>query len=403
MYEEGVLEKIKLMMHKDDPEDQLACAAILQNISEYRFCKGGMNPNQVKLVNDGILELLAMRTKAEDKRVQFLTCLSICNLAMNSENHKKIEKSGLLRVVHEFVKENQLHVDMVCHWLTLQPHVPLLQCAFYEVRLFSLSCLVTLSKNNHYKIEVWRTLSMNNGVSPLFALAKCPDPSISQLAALIVDTLQIEEPLVAPISCSDTEDYLSQMFNNAEFSDVRFVCQGETIYAHKAILCARSPLFLAMFTRFRESHQNVINIPDEAMDYDTLRVVLAYVYTNVPVGITRKNAIAVLAAAEMYGLVPLKNHCEWVLLQYLDVENAAEVFRVAQEHSATRLLRACTAFLARNLSRVRNSAGFAGLPDALKEEILEAVRKECVDSQGKKPEDKKDQDISSTCSTSAIT
>lgn len=40
LYEEGIMSNIKSIMEKDDPEDQLACSAILQNISEYRFCKG---------------------------------------------------------------------------------------------------------------------------------------------------------------------------------------------------------------------------------------------------------------------------------------------------------------------------------------------------------------------------
>lgn len=394
MYEEGILTKIKNIMLKDDPEDQLACSAILQNISEYRFCRGGMNPNQVKLVNDGILSMLSARIKADDKRVQFLTCLSICNLSMTEENHKKVEKSGLLSHVQQFVHDNQLHVDMVCHWLTLQPHIPLLQSKYYEVKLFALSCLLTLVRNDHYKMEVWRTLSMNDGVKTLFNLAKSPDHSISQLASLIISTLQLEEPMVATTPC-DVGGYLSKMFNNPEFSDVKFICQDEILYGHKAILAARCPLFHAMFTRFRESKQDEIRIPEETMDYETLKVVVEFVYTGSAKGITRKNAVDILAAAEMYELPELKTHCEAFLWHFIDSENAVTLYRTSVLYRAPQLLRACSGFLGRNFERVSKTEAYNELPQDGKDEIINMAKekdkqanlKAGVDSQGKRTEE----------------
>lgn len=40
LYEEGVFWKIKDILAKENPDDNLACAAVLQNISEHRFLKG---------------------------------------------------------------------------------------------------------------------------------------------------------------------------------------------------------------------------------------------------------------------------------------------------------------------------------------------------------------------------
>lgn len=40
LYEEGLLEAMKPIINKQDQDSELACAAILQNISEYRFQKG---------------------------------------------------------------------------------------------------------------------------------------------------------------------------------------------------------------------------------------------------------------------------------------------------------------------------------------------------------------------------
>ena len=46
--------------------------------------------------------------------------------------------------------------------------------------------------SDHYKMEVWRTLSMNDGVKTLFSLSKSQDHSIAQLASLVISTLQLE-------------------------------------------------------------------------------------------------------------------------------------------------------------------------------------------------------------------
>jgi hypothetical protein len=40
LYEEGVFWRIKETLSKEDSDDNLACAAVLQNISEHRFLKG---------------------------------------------------------------------------------------------------------------------------------------------------------------------------------------------------------------------------------------------------------------------------------------------------------------------------------------------------------------------------
>lgn len=40
LYEEGVFNRVKTILEKENSDDYLACAAVLQNISEHRFLKG---------------------------------------------------------------------------------------------------------------------------------------------------------------------------------------------------------------------------------------------------------------------------------------------------------------------------------------------------------------------------
>ena len=63
-------------------------------------------------------------------------------------------------------------------------------------------------------------------------------------------------------------------------TDVSLVgSNGEALSAHKVILCARSPVFQAMFSNgMKESLSEVVTIPD--IDTAVLRDMLVYVYTD---------------------------------------------------------------------------------------------------------------------------
>jgi len=352
LYEEGVLTKLKDFVQQDDPELQLACAAILQNISEYRFDKGCVNPNQVKIVNEGAMDILTHRLTSGDKRVQFLTCLTICNLSMNEENARKMLKNGLLDEVQRFVEDSKMHVDMVCHWITLQPHVPLLRSPFPQIQLFALSCLITLIRNDQYKVEVWKALSINKGVKALFQLDRSTNFSIQQLAREVLRTLQIEN------HAHVGTDLSSLLTEDQEFTDVVFQCRDGEVRAHKAILAARSPQFRAMFTRFREAFETTIHLPE--MDSATMRTLTEFIYTG-HAHLTRRSVVDVLVAADMYGLTELKQRCECFLWDYIDIDNVANLHQLATLHHADQLRIVCENFFARNFSKITHSPAFTAL------------------------------------------
>lgn len=65
-----------------------------------------------------------------------------------------------------------------------------------------------------------------------------------------------------------------------------------------------------MFTHFKESKQDEIEIHPETMNYSTFKIICEFIYTGVAKGITRANAVDVLVAAEFYALPELKQSCE---------------------------------------------------------------------------------------------
>jgi hypothetical protein len=165
---------------------------------------------------------------------------------------------------------------------------------------------------------------------------------------------------------------------------------------YTTILAARCPQFHAMFSHFRESLQSEIRIPEETMDYATLRIICEFIYTGVAQGVTRTNAVDVLIASEMYGLGELKQFCERFLWYYVEVDNVVQLYLTASTHRAPQLARVCEEFIARNAERVMQSSEFLGLAKEEKDEITglmkdkqrlevakEEVEKGHVDSQGK--------------------
>jgi len=365
LYEENVTEKLKKLMDSDDPEMQFTCSAILQNITEYRFEKGDINPNQVKIVNEGILDHLQTRIMSADKRVQFLTCLTVCNLSMNEENTRKILRSQLLEGVRRFVEENKMQIDIVCHWITLQPHVPLVRSAFPQVQLFSLSCLLSLIRNDQYRVEVWKALSVNEAVGAIFSLCKSSDVLIAQLATQIISSLQLEEPVIK-VEPSNVGLDLQKMFNNSEFSDIQIACKGGVVYAHKAILASRCQHFHVMFTKFRESQQHQITL--QGFDYDVIHAVIQWIYTG-KTNLTRKTVVEVMVVSEMYSLKELKQKCEYFLWHYVDVENATALYQTACLHQAFQLKRVCSDFIVRNFHNITTTESYLSLPQEIKDEI----------------------------------
>ena len=65
----------------------------------------------------------------------------------------------------------------------------------------------------------------------------------------VLDVGRVEESAITLSSVSALLSDLSTLVNNADsFPDVTFVVEDAPVYAHKAILCARSQHFRSMFT-----------------------------------------------------------------------------------------------------------------------------------------------------------
>eukprot|EP00899_Mesostigma_viride_P012907 jgi/Mesvir1/21617/Mv04040-RA.1 len=164
-------------------------------------------------------------------------------------------------------------------------------------------------------------------------------------------------PVVIP-PCSLSTD-LGSLFDSEEFKDVTFLVDGETVSAHKLILCARSPVFKAMLTGpMREGSENRITIPEVRME--VFKILLRFVYTGqVDEELDTAMTQHLLAAADQFGLDRLRVICEKKLADVLDPQTVAITLALAEQHNAGQLRKEGIEYAALHLKEVMASEGWA--------------------------------------------
>jgi hypothetical protein len=69
------------------------------------------------------------------------------------------------------------------------------------------------------------------------------------------------------------------MLNQAEFSDITLIVDGNPIYCHQVVLASRSIYFEVLFSHdFKEKEQKVVNFTD--VPYDTFLSLLRHIYSD---------------------------------------------------------------------------------------------------------------------------
>lgn len=168
-----------------------------------------------------------------------------------------------------------------------------------------------------------------------------------------------------PASLQLFERRLKHFFNDEEFSDVRFVVEGQYVYGHKLVLSIVSDCFRAMFTTgFRESEAGAeIEIPNTS--YQAFLAMMEYIYSGrIPKldialdgNIEVNQVVDLMELADQFFLDHLKQRCEALLQSTVTVETVEYLHQVAQKTNSAQLLNICEHF-------ERNHDGQAEQPQA---------------------------------------
>jgi len=90
----------------------------------------------------------------------------------------------------------------------------------------------------------------------------------------------------------------AQFRDVGQFIDVRLKVREDIFPAHRIVLAANSDYFHAMFTaEMKESNQEVIELKDESISPDALKIVMDSIYTG-DLRVNEENVFEVLAAAD---------------------------------------------------------------------------------------------------------
>ncbi|VAI92231.1 unnamed protein product [Triticum turgidum subsp. durum] len=185
----------------------------------------------------------------------------------------------------------------------------------------------------------------------------------------------------------------AQLLQSETGADVTFLVSGESFAAHKLILAARSPVFMAeFFGNMKEKRSQSVEIED--MEAEVFKALLQFIYTDavpefrqqaevdaeavytdsvpefehqheeVDAEAATVMAQHLLAAADRYGLDRLKLICARELSGGINVDTAATALALAEQHNCPELKARCVDFIIRTsatLDAVLATEGFKHL------------------------------------------
>ena len=165
----------------------------------------------------------------------------------------------------------------------------------------------------------------------------------------------------------------SRLINNAELADVKFIVEGQTVFAHRAVLACRSEYFKVMLLTggMRESRasdsaataagfggNNGQDAPIHLQDvsHAVFLQVLEFLYTDSVANVSLDAGIHLMIASERFMLDRLKSLCEDVIRRDIDIDNCIGILVASHRHHAGNLKEIALEYILSNLSNgtIRN-------------------------------------------------
>ncbi|KAL3098237.1 hypothetical protein niasHS_002073 [Heterodera schachtii] len=171
----------------------------------------------------------------------------------------------------------------------------------------------------------------------------------------------INQAMPEPRPCELAKD-LEVMFGQNRHTDFKIVCRGEgkemhELNAHKVVLAARSPVFSAMLEPHTEEAQKS-EVFYEDIDFEVMREMLFYMYSGRS-PLLQQMALDLLAVADRFQLIGLKEMADQVLRAGLSTDNVCRNLVLADMHNALDLKADALRFIAQYSNNVIMTDGWA--------------------------------------------
>ncbi|KAG0515544.1 hypothetical protein BDA96_10G287900 [Sorghum bicolor] len=269
-------------------------------------------------------------------------------------------------------RRNKLKVNLSCRLVDtshrLDPSAELSESHVFPSRD---GCTVTLMRRNDIASSGY---IVNDSLT-----VKCTITVLKELADIEVPA-NTEAP---PLPPSDLERHFGELWQGQRGADVTFVLDtGERFLAHKIILAARSPVFMAeFFGGMNEKSSQSVRIED--MEAAVFKVMLRFIYTDTAPELNEELEVAMamaqhlLEAADRYGLDRLKLMCETKLAAGISIDTVATTLALAEQHNCSLLKTKCVDFIARSpetLDAVLATEGYNHLVESCPLVLTELLR-----------------------------
>lgn len=127
-----------------------------------------------------------------------------------------------------------------------------------------------------------------------------------------------------------------QSYKEGKFSDVTICTHSAQFPVNKAIVCAQSEVFSAMFeSDMKEKRTGVVEIKD--LEDDTVSKMLMFLHTNILEELDFSIACNLYSAADKYHITALRKMCSNFLTSSLDTSNVCDVLALANRHQGEEL------------------------------------------------------------------
>ncbi|OXU26477.1 hypothetical protein TSAR_009240 [Trichomalopsis sarcophagae] len=171
-------------------------------------------------------------------------------------------------------------------------------------------------------------------------------------------------------------DELVSLLDDEKYSDVTITIEDNEIEAHKLILAARSPVFASLLMENDTGNNNENSSSIEITDVKpkVFRMLLRYIYTDKIDGVDSDVAKDLLVAAIKYDVEGLRETCEEILYNSINVGNAIEILDIADQYNITELKSKASKFVAKNAPNVIQSTGYKSLERSKPSLMYQAFR-----------------------------
>ncbi len=161
---------------------------------------------------------------------------------------------------------------------------------------------------------------------------------------------------------------MGKLFQQEQLTDVMIFAEGQSIACHKFLLAASSPYFHGKFVTEDVLDNNLLEI--ENISFDTLRLVVSYLYTG-RINITVENARDVIPALKLLKLQSAYDTSEQYLMNIADPFNCVALFETARTNGVQSLGNHTLELMAGNVKQVVSSPEFMLLREELVQEFIQ--------------------------------